>query len=334
VRDALARADAFLSTQQIRRGTGAEGAHDRVDPSGGYCFAGIWHGWPVSDCTAEAMLARIESGSAGARSATLGMREMEEAARFVLRCQNSDGGFGSYEPRRVDVPLEWLNPAEMFGDSMTEKSYVECTASCVCALSAFIARWPESPVATDARVAIAGGVALLRRTQQPDGAWPGMWGVHFVYGTMFGVRGLLAGGVPPHDPQIRRACAFLKARQREDGGWGEHARSVLAGRYVDRDGGQVVQTAWALTTLLEARDPDFAAIERAAHWLAANQGSDGGWPKQDPEGIFFHTALLDYSLYRRYFPVLALGLYETRRRERARFRDEKPSREVPTHIDR
>ena len=204
----------------------------------------------------------------------------------------------------------------------------------MCALAALVDRWPESRVASDARAAIARGVALLRRAQQPDGAWPGMWGVHFVYGTMFGVRGLLAGGVPPPDPQIRRACAFLKERQRDDGAWGEHSRSVLAGRYVDRDGGQVVQTAWALMTLLEARDPDFAAIERAAHWLADTQGPDGNWPKQDPEGIFFQTALLEYSLYRRYFPVWALGLYETRRSERARFRDDRPTREASAQIDR
>jgi hypothetical protein len=33
-------------------------------------------------------------------------------------------------------------------------------------------------------------------------------------------------------------------------------------------------------------------------------------------GVFFRTALLDYTLYRRYFPVWALANYETRRRER------------------
>ena len=37
-------------------------------------------------------------------------------AEFILRTQNPDGGFGSYERRKSRVPLEWLNPAEMFGD--------------------------------------------------------------------------------------------------------------------------------------------------------------------------------------------------------------------------
>ncbi|HJL16128.1 MAG TPA: FAD-dependent oxidoreductase [Sandaracinaceae bacterium LLY-WYZ-13_1] len=310
VADPLRRADAFLRSQQIAAGTGREAANDRLDPTGGYCFAGVWHGWPVSDCTAEAMLGRLESPVA-----TPTAREMTEAARFVLRCQNTDGGFGSYEARRVDLPIDWLNPSEMFGACMTERSYVECTASCVAALAAFRARHPDR-LRPEIDHAIDRAVTALRAAQRPDGSFEGMWGVHFIYGTMFGVRGLLAGGVPCVDPQIRRACAWLQERQRPDGGWGEHHAGVLSGRYVEHEDGQVVQTAWALTTLLEARAAELAPLERAARFLAERQGADGTWPKQDPEGIFFHTALLDYRLYRRYFPVWALGLYQRRVRER------------------
>ena len=75
----------------------------------------------------------------------------------------------------------------------------------------------------------------------------------------------------------------------------------------------MIQTAWALSALLEAEDPDWDSIERAAHFLAAKAAQDGSWPKEDPAGIFFFTALLHYEMYRAYFPVWALGLYETRR---------------------
>ncbi len=311
--DAPLRAvDAFLATQQIERGTGEEARHDRIDPSGGFCFAGVWHGWPVSDCTAEAMLARLESPVAAVSDAS-----MVSAAQFVLRCQNADGGFGSYEARRVDgVDIDWLNPSEMFGACMTERSYVECTASCVTALAAFRRHHPGAHrEAIDASIERA--AALLSAAQRSDGSFEGNWGVHFVYGTMFGVRGLLAAGAPAVDPRIRRACGWLLERQRPDGGWGEHADSVIEGRYVEHAEGQVVQTAWALTTLIEARDPDFDAIERAARFLARAQRPDGTWPKQDPEGIFFHTALLEYRLYRSYFPAWALGLFARRAAERA-----------------
>jgi hypothetical protein len=137
VKSALMRADDFLASQQIRRGTGREAQFHRIDPAGGYCFAGVWHGWPVSDCTAEAILARMDCVSVFGPGAKASIDELTSAVRFIMRTQNSDGGFGSYESRRVDLPLEWLNPAEMFGDSMTEKSYSECTSSCIAGLSKF-----------------------------------------------------------------------------------------------------------------------------------------------------------------------------------------------------
>ena len=56
-----------------------------------------------------------------------------------------------------------------------------------------------------------------------------------------------------------------------------------------------------------------------ALWLLCNtQDADGTWPKQDMAGVFFRTALLDYALYRQYFPLHALALYEARRRKRTR----------------
>lgn len=307
----LERGHAFLRTQQIRspQETGYR-EHDRLDPTGGFCFAGVWHGWPVSDCTAEAMLALLETPGSTATE-----EELTAALGFLLTCQNPDGGFGSYEAQKGRIPLEWLNPAEMFGDSMTEHSYVECTASCIAALAAFRARFPD--VMTE-RVggALRRAAAVIRHRQRADGSWSGNWGVHFTYGTMFAVRGLLAAGASPVDPAIRKACRWLKRHQRRDGGWGEHHSSCLDDIYREHTESQVVQTAWALVTLVEARDPDWDAIERAAHFLAEKQRADGTWPEQDPAGVFFHSALLDYRSYRFVFPVMALGLFETRRLER------------------
>jgi lanosterol synthase len=156
----------------------------------------------------------------------------------------------------------------------------------------------------------------LRWQQEPDGTWPASWGIHFTYSIMFGIRGLMAAGAPPQDPGIRRACRWLKRHQRADGGWGESYMSSITGKYVEADESQVIQTAWALTGLLEAQDPDWDVIERGAHFLAQQQNEDGTWPKQQPAGIFFHTALLHYEMYRYIFPLWALGLYETRRHER------------------
>ena len=317
---AVRRGAEFLARQQID--TGFEGFHEayRTDPKGGWCLAGRWHGWPVTDCTAEAALGIMAGGVEVPSTAALG-----DAVRFMLRGQNRDGGFGSYEARRSAVGLEWLNPAEMFGESMTERSYVECTASCLAALAACREHLPEVADAEVSR-AISRGEAWLRRTQRSDGSWRGVWGVQFIYGTFFGVRGLLAAGALPGDPALRRACRWLLDRQRPDGGWGEHHSGCPAGRYVAHTESQVVQTAWALLALLEAGESNWTAISQGARFLLDTQDADGGWPRQDGAGVFFRTAILDYGLYRQYFPLHALGLYEQRRRARL---DPAPARDVP-----
>ena len=124
----------------------------------------------MTDCTAEAVLGIIAADRESTSTTVL-----NDAVRFMLRGQNRDGGFGSYEEQRSVVDLEWLNPAEMFGDSMTEHSYVECTASCLAALAAC---QEHSPQITDQAVisAMSRADAWLRRTQASDGSWRGVWG--------------------------------------------------------------------------------------------------------------------------------------------------------------
>lgn len=332
---AMTRASEFLRTQQIRKTFPNYAENHRADPRGGYPFSFVWHGWPVSDCTAEAILARLDVSGDGAPSDD----DVALAARFILQSQGPDGGFGSYEAPRVPFSIEWLNPAEMFGDSMTEAGYVECTASCIAALAKIREARPHLLERGDlARIpeAIARGAESIRQKQHPEGSWPAAWAVHLVYGTWFGVRGLLAAGAAPTDPAIRKACAWLKTHQRPDGGWGERP-SPDARTYTPHDDAHVVQTAWALMMLCDAHDPDFAAAERAAAFLSRAQLGSGEWPKQDPVGIFFRTAMLDYELYRSYFPVWALAEFESRRKARASFsarghsftRELSPGPEIP-----
>ena len=311
VPDALQRGAAYLRQQQIDSSFPGFREAYRNDPNGGWCFAARWHGWPVTDCTAEAVLGIIAADRASASAAAL-----NEAVRFMLRGQNRDGGFGSYEAQRSKVELEKLNPAEMFGESMTEHSYVECTASCLAALAACREHFPEV-IDRAVQRAMARADASLRRTQASDGSWRGVWGVQYIYGTFFGIRGLIAGGARPSDPALRSACQWLLDRQREDGGWGEHHSGCLTGQYVPHEESQVIQTAWALIALLEAGDSNWTAISRGVRFLIDTQQADGTWPRQDMAGVFFRTALLDYVLYRQYFPLHALGLYEERRKARS-----------------
>jgi lanosterol synthase len=306
----ILKAQAFLASQQVRESFPNFERFYRIDPKGGFCFAGVWHGWPVSDCTAEAVLALLD-----APKAALGSCNLQDAVRFLLQCQNSDGGFGSYERRKIASTLEWMNPAEMFANSMTEHSYVECTASCLEALREFHSRHPDV-MKQEINTAIQRAGLWLHRQQMPDGSWPGFWGVHFIYGTMFGIRGLLAANETSKLPAIRKACRWLASKQRQDGGWGEHFQGCLTGEYLEHSESQVIQTAWAMIGLIEVGTNHWETITKGATFLMKMQLENGDWPKQDWAGIFFKTAVLDYTLYRSYFPVWALGLYESRRETR------------------
>ncbi len=310
VKDALLRGAEFLRQQQVDHSFEGFRQAYRNDPKGGWCFAGGWHGWPVTDCTAEAVLGMIS-----AQDEVTNPTVLRDAIQFMLRGQNRNGGFGSYESQRSRIGLEWLNPAEMFGESMTEHSFVECTASCLAAFAACKQLFPEL-VDESVMGSISKADAWLRRTQESDGSWRGVWGIQYIYGTLFGIRGLLAAQAPPGDPALRLACQWLLNRQRPDGGWGEHHSGSLSGKYVAHEESQVIQTAWALIALLEAGDSNWIAISRGVQYLLRTQNTDGTWPKQDMAGVFFRTALLDYVLYRQYFPLHALGLYERRQNKR------------------
>ncbi|MEA5622442.1 prenyltransferase/squalene oxidase repeat-containing protein [Nostoc sp. UHCC 0251] len=316
----LFNAQQFLASQQIRETFANFEQFHRIDPKGGFCFAGIWHGWPVSDCTAEALLALLD-----ASSQTIAICDLQDAVRFILRCQNFDGGFGSYERRKIASKLEWMNPAEMFANSMTEHSYIECTASCLAALGKFRLRHPKV-MKNEIDSAIAKASLWLRRQQKPDGSWAGFWGVNFIYGTMFGIQGLLTVGDTASLSAIRKAYRWLVSKQRPDGGWGEHFHGCLSGEYIEHTESQVIQTAWAMMGLLNAsaisitdgvfdlsknRYDNRAIIERGANFLMSMQMENGDWLKQDSVGVFFNTAVLDYTLYRNYFPVWALSLYQS-----------------------
>lgn len=101
-----------------------------------------------------------------------------------------------------------------------------------------------------------------------------------------------------------------------DGGWGESHEGCQRGEYTENQESQVIHTAWALIGLLEAQEPDWRCIEAGARFLIDRQQSNGSWARQDPAGLFFRTALLEYDLYRQVFPLWALSSYETRRKTR------------------
>ena len=309
---ALRKAYRFLNDTQLTAEIPDYRCEDRDPALGGWCFSDGEHRWPVSDCTAEALCAVLRANASPALNLAPGERIPDErlcwAAEFILSRQNDEGGFGTYERRRGSVFLESINPSEMYGSCMTERSYIECTGSALSALSHFRATYPKVLRERIDR-AVERGVRFLRSCQRPDGSFVGFWGINFTYAIFHVVKGMRAAGIPSSDPSLTRAAAWLVGKQRQDGGWGEHYSSCLEDRYVEHPNSQVVMTSWALLALMEVIGPTAEPIVRGIAWLCAQQHPDGSWPQQAVNGVFFGTAMLDYRLYKSYFPTWALARY-------------------------
>jgi lanosterol synthase len=307
--DALAGAAAFIRDNQVLEDVPEGARHYRHPSRGGWPFSDRPHGWPISDCTAEGLKAALLLEPRG--EAPLDPARLADAVGLILSLQNEDGGWATYERTRGGAWLERLNPSQVFADIMIDYSYVECTSACVQALMAARRRFPDR-FAPELEAAVTRGVDFIRGRQRVDGSWEGSWAVCFTYGAWFGVTGLRAAGVPPEDPAIRRALAFLAAHQGPDGGFGEHFTSCTERRWVPAPS-TAAQTAWALLALVRGGAAAGAAATRAAAFLLARQAEDGAWPREPLVGVFNKTALINYDNYRRYFPVWALAEYQAAR---------------------
>jgi lanosterol synthase len=306
----LRRAYAFLRDDQMTAEVSKYREQARDPALGGWCFSDGAHRWPVSDCTAEALSAVLKMHAASQLAPPVSARitddRIAQATRFILSRQNPDGGFGTYESRRGPIWLESVNPSEMFGQCMTERSYIECTASSLTALVHVREAYPRlmrEPVGE----AMERADLFLRSRQHADGSFAGFWGVNFTYAAFHVAKALRAAGARPDDRALRRLANWLISKQRPDGGWGEHYSGCLTDRYVEHSQSQVVMTSWALLVLMDSIGANADSVRRGINWLESMQCENGSWPSQSVNGVFFGSAMLDYRLYKSYFPVWALA---------------------------
>jgi squalene-hopene/tetraprenyl-beta-curcumene cyclase len=243
----------------------------------------------------RADLSRVEGGADAVR----------RGLTWVLSMQCSNGGWASFDVN-VDRAIFTKFP---FADhnAMLDPACADITGRVL----EMFGRFSGLRNHPDVRRAVGRGIQYLRDTQDPSGAWYGRWGVNYLYGTWQSLKGLTAVGESPSAPYIRKAVRWLKDHQNPDGGWGESCAS-----YDDADKKGIgtstpSQTSWAIMALLACGEVAAPETRRGIQFLLDRQCSDGNWEEDEFTGTGFPCVFyLNYHLYRLYFPLFALGMYQ------------------------
>jgi squalene-hopene/tetraprenyl-beta-curcumene cyclase len=307
----MVRAADWLLSKEVRH-MGDWAVKVRGTEPGGWYFEFNNEFYPDTDDTAQVLMAlnRVDNPRAGPQ---------QEAARraitweFAMQCRG--GGWGSFDRDCTKMIFENIPFADH--NAMLDPPTVDITGRMLEMLAAF------GYTRADNRVEKAVGFVLAQ--QEPDGSWFGRWGVNYIYGTFLVLRGLDAVGVEHREPQIQRAAGWIRSVQHSDGGWGETCGTYDEPGTRGKGPSTPSQTAWALLGLMAAGDDRSDSVARGVRWLLDRQGPDGSWDESTgagPSRQALYTATgfpkvfyLAYRLYRQYFPLLALAIYQ-RARER------------------
>ncbi|KAG9037495.1 Lanosterol synthase (Oxidosqualene--lanosterol cyclase) [Tulasnella sp. JGI-2019a] len=280
----------------------------RHTTKGAWPFSTKSQGYTVSDCTAEGLKSVLYiQEHLSYVPKLIDARRLYDAVDVLLTMQNPGGGFASYELIRAPQIVEKLNPAEVFGNIMTEYAYPECTTSVITALSVFKKHYPKYRAA-DIEDTTRKAIQYLHEAQYPEGGWFGSWGICFTYATMFALESLsLVGESYRTSKRVKRACDWLVSKQKTDGGWGESYKSCEQGIYVQHDQSQVVQTAWAVLALMYGGYPTREPLERGVRLVMNRQLPDGSWAQEAIEGVFNKNVAIGYPNFKFSFTIWMLG---------------------------
>ena len=280
---------------------------------GGWYFEFNNEFYPDTDDTAQVLLALNKVDNPRERY-QISVAERAIRWEFAMQCRN--GGWGSFDRNNTKMIFQFIPFADH--NAMLDPPTVDITGRMLEMLATY------GYTRGDKRIEKA--IEFILREQEPDGSWFGRWGVNYIYGTFLVLRGLEAIGFDQHEPQVQQGAEWIRMVQNPDGGWGE-----TCGSYDDPDTRGVgpstpSQTAWALLGLLAAGDDRSDSIAKGIRWLLARQRNDGSWDESIGEGPtrqglitgtgFPKVFYLAYTMYRQYFPLLALTSYK-RAMERA-----------------
>jgi squalene-hopene/tetraprenyl-beta-curcumene cyclase len=294
-RAAVGRAADWLLANEIRRKADWSVKRPNTEPSGWGFFYRNEH-YPDIDDTAMVMLAlsQAPASDAAAQKAC-----HARAIDWLLAMQSHDGGWAAFD---ADNNWKFLNNVP-FADhnAMLDPTCPDITGRTLEALAAH-------GVDRDHR-AVRRGVEWLVKNQRDDGSWYGRWGVAYIYGTCFALRGLAASGESDREAHVLRGGEWLRSIQNADGGWGESCASYDNGVFTPGPS-TPSQSAWAILGLIAGGDTASSSVENGIEYLLRTQRPDGSWEEELATGTGFPKVFyLNYRLYKDYFPLLALSSF-------------------------
>ncbi len=105
---------------------------------------------------------------------------------------------------------------------------------------------------------------------------------------------------------MTKAVDWIASVQNLDGGWGETCASYVTEQFAPGLS-TPSQTAWGILALLASGDQGSVALQEGVRFLIETQRDDGEWDESLATGTGFPNVFyLRYTLYRSYFPLLAL----------------------------
>ncbi|MDA0840247.1 MAG: squalene--hopene cyclase [Planctomycetota bacterium] len=269
-----------------------------VEPVSGWYFEFHNQFYPDVDDTVMVMMALDSMGAPGRIN---GVREaMDRGLKWLFTMQGADGGWGAFDRDNNKEVFEKVPFADH--NAMLDPSTADLTSRM---LEHF------GPVGVPRNhPAVIRAVDFIKREQEPEGCWYGRWGVNYIYGTWQVLRGMAQIGEDMVKPWLQRGAGWLFSIQNEDGGWGESCDSYEHPELKGIGPSTPSQTAWALMGLIAAGHASNHAVQEGIRYLIETQNPDGSWDEDWFTGTGFPKVYyLEYTMYRHYFPLLALSHY-------------------------
>jgi squalene-hopene/tetraprenyl-beta-curcumene cyclase len=225
---------------------------------------------------------------------------LDRAVEWIIGMQSRNGGWGAFDADNTHYYLNHIPFADH--GALLDPPTADVSARCLSFLGQ-LGYGRDHP-------AMARALEYLRNDQEEDGSWFGRWGTNYIYGTWSVLCALNVAGEDMGAPWVQKAVAWLKARQRDDGGWGEDGATYWKERRAEVKASTPSQTAWAVLGLMAAGEVESEAVRRGIDYLLAQPREGARWEEPWFTAVGFPRIFyLRYHGYAAYFPLWALARY-------------------------